>query len=382
MVVPTALGAFVMLGASASPLGVAWPSIRSNLQLPLSALGLLLATAGAGYLCSTMASGFTIGRLGTRRTLLLASATSGLALAIFAITPDWWGMVAASLLLGLAGGAVDAGLNSFIALRYPAAVMNLLHASWGAGALAGPVLLTAVLVRGASWRIAFAALAATQLALLAALLPQRAGWQKTRPARPRSNPRQDSSPEGSLPLAIWLSLLVLFVYTGVETSAGQWSYSLLTESRGQSPAAAGLAVAAYWAALTGGRLVAAVVSRHLASDVLLHGSMALSMAGAVVLWWSPNPTLGSVGLGLLGAGLAAVFPTLVWLTPARVGARRTSHTVGYQIAAAYVGGTVLPALAGPMLQGWGLEALGPAVLASVITMAGLNLAATARPRPG
>lgn len=378
LVVPTALAAFVALGAFDSALGVAWPSMRRELHLPLSGLGLLLLAGGIGYVASTTGSGATVARLGTRLTLVLAAADGALALAIYAITPGWWGAIAASVLLGLAGGAVDAGLNSFVALRYPVSVMNLLHASWGGGALLAPLLVTAVIVHGGSWRLAYVVLAAFQVVLLVALLPQGGGWREPDPGPPGPEPGRRAG-LGRWSLAVWLSLAVFFVYTGAENAAGSWSYSLLTEARGLERSAGGLVVSAYWGAVTAGRLVAAALSRHVGPEELLRGGVVVSLAGAALFWWNPRPALGAAGLALLGAGLAPVFPSLVSLTPARVGARRTGQTVGYQLAAAWLGGAGMPALAGLALQRWGLPLLAPILLASVAVMAALDLAASRSP---
>ena len=336
LVVPTALAVFVGLGAFDSALGVAWPSIRREFGLPLSGLGLLLLAGGVGYLVSTTGSGPTVARLGTRRTLVLAMAAAALGLALCAVTPVWWAILPAGVLLGLAGGAIDAGLNAYVALRYPASVMNLLHASWGGGALLAPLLVTAVIVRGGSWRLAYAALAALQVALLLALLPQADGWREPeRVAAERGGPGGGPrAGRGGWSLTIWLSLAIFLVYTGAENAAGSWSYSLLTEVRGLERAAAGLVVSAYWGALTAGRLVAAAVSRRVRPETLLRGSMAVSLAGAALFWWNPAPALGAAGLALLGAGLAPVFPSLVSLTPARGGAERKREKVGEQRAEA------------------------------------------------
>ena len=52
-----ALLAFVALGLPDGVLGVAWPSIRDELELPLDALGALLIAATVGYVVSSFSSG-------------------------------------------------------------------------------------------------------------------------------------------------------------------------------------------------------------------------------------------------------------------------------------------------------------------------------------
>ena len=43
--------------------------------------------------------------------------------------------------LGLGAGAVDAGLNNYVALHCEAKHMSWLHCFWGIGATAGPIVM-------------------------------------------------------------------------------------------------------------------------------------------------------------------------------------------------------------------------------------------------
>jgi fucose permease len=100
--------------------------------------------------------------------------------------------------------------------------------------------------------------------------------------------------------------------------------------------------------------------------------MATAAVGAALLWWSPLPVVGGIGLVVLGLGLAAVYPTLMSLTPRRVGEGRASRAIGYQVAAAVAGFAVLPAAFGVLAERDGLELLGPVLLAGVGVVAALH----------
>jgi hypothetical protein len=133
-----------------------------------------------------------------------------------------------------------------------------------------------------------------------------------------------------------LTLAAFFVYTGLEIATGQWAYSLLTEQRGTGTTAAGLWVATYWAALTGGRLAMAVGSRRGGAVGVLGGASVGAVAGTALLWLDPAG-VGALGLPLVGLSLAPVFPTLVSLTPVRLGNERAASAIGYQLTAAGIG---------------------------------------------
>jgi MFS family permease len=69
------------------------------------------------------------------------------------------------VLLGLSGGAIDATLNAYAARTFGRRRINLLHASYGVGGAASPLIVGAVLQTGATWRWAYAIVAVLQLGL-------------------------------------------------------------------------------------------------------------------------------------------------------------------------------------------------------------------------
>jgi fucose permease len=72
-----------------------------------------------------------------------------------------------------------------------------------------------------------------------------------------------------------------------------------------------------------------------------------------MLWWAPSAAFELVALALFGGGLGPLFPTLISLAPSQFGARAV-QVVGYEIAAAAIGGAALAAATGLVLQQWGL----------------------------
>ncbi|MGH9059760.1 MAG: MFS transporter, partial [Acidimicrobiales bacterium] len=165
---------------------------------------------------------------------------------------------------------------------------------------------------------------------------------------------------------------LFFAYAGVEISTGQWSFTLLTEGRGLSPGLAGGLVSSYWGALTLGRVVAALAGHRVGPSALLDVGVLGTVAGTALLWWDPVPAAGAAGLGLTGLGLSGIFPTLVSLTPTRLGTARSTRAVGYQLAAASVGGALLGALAGLVAGVSGLPTIFPYLLATAVLVAVLH----------
>jgi MFS family permease len=202
-----ALG-FVSLGLPDGVLGVAWPSIRATFGLRLDALGALLISTTAGYALSSFSSGWLLSRISVGTLLALSCGLTAASLAGYASAPNWGIVIMFGVVAGLGAGAIDAGINTYIATRHSARTLSLCHAAYGLGTAGGPALLTSILMSGSSWRHGYLAIAIAQLALGPASPgrgtpgPRRRGLPP-RPLPPRSRarcgclPRSSASPPSS-----------------------------------------------------------------------------------------------------------------------------------------------------------------------------------------
>lgn len=165
---------------------------------------------------------------------------------------------------------------------------------------------------------------------------------------------------------------MFFTYTGLEVTAGQWSFTLLTESRGVGLTTAGLWVSAYWGSLTVGRFVLGSIVERTGPEQLIGLSLAGAVTGVALIalpWW---PALNAFGLALLGFSLAPIFPCLMSLTPLRFGAANSVHLVGFQTTAAMLGALSLPSLAGPLAQSFSLEAVAAQLVIGALLLTALH----------
>jgi fucose permease len=169
---------------------------------------------------------------------------------------------------------------------------------------------------------------------------------------------------------VWLQIVIFLVYTGLESSAGQWCFTVLTEARGLSVEAAGSWTAAYWASLTAGRALLGLVIERFGPDRLLRVASVAAAAGAAA-FASSDGLPGRLGLLLVGASLAPVYPTLMARTPARLGPA-TAHAVGFQVSAATLGVALCPGLIGLLVARAGLDAVGFGVTVLAVALWGLH----------
>jgi fucose permease len=368
-----AFACFVALGMVNGSLGVAWPSMRHTFGLSLDALVGLLITSTIGFAAGSVLAAGLVARLGVGWVLLISNMVGAVGFLGYVLAPSWWVLVAFGLATGWAGGAVDTALNIYIAAKHTVRTMNWMHACFGIGATLGPLLMTAIVGAGLSWRLGFAIGAAVYFSLgliyftVVRTMTFRGQSHDAADAATRPAPMSETL---RLPL-VWLGIVLFLLYTGVESTAGQWTYTWFTESRAASAYVAGVMTSVFWAMLTIGRFVFGAGAARIGVERLLR----LSMIGAVVaagLLLVRSLPVGFVAIALLGLSLAAIFPTLTADTPYRVGLRHAGNTIGLQTGAASVGLAILPGLAGIVAERIGLEALGPFLLAAALLMLIVN----------
>lgn len=352
--------AFIALGMPDGLLGVAWPSIRTSFSIPLDAIGMLLPASVAGYLTSSFLSGPLISRWGIGRVLTASCAMTGVALIGYTLVPVWGMMVVLGILAGLGAGAIDAGLNSYVAAHFGEGVMQWLHASYGIGVTLGPIIMTIALTTLNSWRIGYRVVGGFQVALAACFVMTLSLWNQKEPSAETDAPKILTDYKTPMletlrqPL-VWVSALLFFMYCGAEVSFGTWTYSLLTESRGIDPAAAGLVAGSYWATFTIGRMAAGLYAKRAGVHRMVQGSLTAAFLGAVFLIWNPSEITNLLAVALVGYAIAPIFPSLMSGTSQRVGVQHAANTIGLQMAATGLGSAVIPSLLGVLARRFSLE---------------------------
>ncbi len=191
---------FISLGLPDSMLGSAWPAMNVSLNAPLWGAGLVQMLISFCTIISSLNSAKLIRRFGTGKLTAISVATTALALLGFSLAKNYAFLLLMAVPLGLGAGAVDAGLNNYVALHCEAKHMSWLHCFWGVGTIIGPMILSAVLRVGGSWATGYRAVGLIQCAVSALLFATLGMWK-------RGNIQQEE--HGAKALSVWevLSLL-------------------------------------------------------------------------------------------------------------------------------------------------------------------------------
>lgn len=361
--------AFIGLGMPDGLLGVAWPSIRSGFSVPLDALGMFLTALVIGYMTSSFFSGPIVTRLGVGKVLAISCGLTGIALFGYTFVPAWWMMVLLGVVAGFGAGAIDAGLNTYVAAHFSEGLMQWLHASWGVGITLGPIIMTLGLGATETWHTGYRIVGGFQLFLAACFVLTLPMWSDNGTPAAHDEPKKLTdykTPMGETMRQprVWMSALLFFLYVGAEGALGTWIYTLLTESRGIDPTLAGFWAGSYWATFTVGRIIAGLFANRIGTNKLVIGGLIGALTGALLLVWNPSAAVNLLAVAIIGFSIAPIFPAMMSGTSKRVGEHFAANTIGMQMTATGLGTAVIPGVMGVVAKQVSLETI-PLILLGV-----------------
>ncbi|GHH01033.1 hypothetical protein GCM10018780_29410 [Streptomyces lanatus] len=357
---------FVLIGALQALYGPAIPAFREEFGLSPSAAGLGLSAHFVGGVAGVLLFDRLYGRIGNQQILGASYLLMAVGAAGFALAPNWPTALATALLAGLGFGGIDYGLNQLFAVGFghrSTAMLNILNAHFGIGAILGPALIGAV--GSTHYPAVFLGFALANLPLLLCLrgvrdrAPEPSGTAATEAPGGSALTRS----LGSV-LAVFVALYVLHV--GIEAGVGGWEPTHL-ETVGYSAGVAATATSVYWLMMTVGRFLVAPIALRFSAQAII----TVSCTGMTVcLLLATVPGLAPYAYAGVGLFIAPIFPTgLPWLHRAAPRARRAGALV---IAASMVGGVVAGPALGKAIEWSGIRSV-PLILGAV---SALCLAAT------
>lgn len=348
--------AFISLGLPDSLLGSAWPVMQIELGAPLEMAGFLFMMIAIGTIISSLLSGRVLKRFGTGKVTFVSVLMTACALLGIQFAPSIAWLVLCAIPLGLGAGAVDSGLNDYVATHYKAHHMSWLHCFWGVGATSGPIIMAHFMANNNEWRNGYLIIACVQFALVLILFLTLPLWKKIKPnsittdhSESGVNYALERDNANKSPLRIKgvnLALASFLFYCGVEATVGLWGSSFLVEVKGLSASTAAQWVSLYYGGITVGRFITGFVTFKFTNRILVRTGQMIALMGAIILLLPLSSIFSLIGFIIIGIGLAPIFPCMLHETPARFGNKHSQTIMGYQMALAYTGTTFLPPLLG------------------------------------
>ena len=342
--------AFISLGLPDSLLGAAWPSIYPALNVPISSMGVISMIISGGTIISSLLSERLIRTLHTQLVTLISVLLTAAALFGFSASTEFWMLCVWAVPYGLGAGAIDSSLNNYVALHYSSRHMSWLHCFWGVGTIVSPCIMGWALANR-SWMAGYRIVAVIQLSIALVLLLTLPVWKR----QPGSSAQRASESgnallglRGAVRIPGVPSLLAsFFCYCAAENSTMLWMSSYLVGARGVSAQQAASFASLFFIGMTVGRFVSGLISDRLGDRKMIALGTCIALGGvAVVLLPLASAGLALAGFLIFGLGCAPIYPAIIHSTPANFGAENTQAIIGIQMAAAYLGSTLMPPLFG------------------------------------
>ncbi len=263
---------------------------------------------------------------------LLINAISQLLLAGSMLLPPVAAFVAVlcgTACLGLGFGASGAPLNGLPPLFFPQhrdTALVALHTLLGLGLATGPLLASPFIMAG-QWA-GFPLLLASLCALLAATaFPQsfpRDGKEHPTPVSgsmavcdPMPLPTMALRDHPVRTTGFWLFTVVAVLYAFAEGTFGNWAVLYLQDVKQLPETVAASALAVFWAAMVGGRLLTSVLVLRVAPSHIWLVLPFLMVLAFLLLPYADTPMRGIAGFALAGIACSAFFPLSIGLASQR-----------------------------------------------------------------
>jgi len=298
----------LLFGIGLIMLGSVLPDLRVRHSLDAVEAGTLLSVLPIGIIFGSLLFGPVCDRYGYRVLLAVSALLMFAGFEGLAFTRTAWILTLSVFLFGLGGGAINGATNAVVAdisTTGKGAALSILGVFFGIGALGMPLLLSLL---KATFKFQVIVAATGMLALVAAVLFAVVRFPAAKQAEGISMKQV-----GALFRDVTLLLIAFFLFfqSSFEGLINNWTTTYLMERVAAPQEAALMGLSAYVAGMTVMRLLIGSVLRKMPEKQLLYISFGITLAALLLFSLSRSVIPAAAGLFMLGAGLAAGFPTML-----------------------------------------------------------------------
>ncbi|MEN3540684.1 MFS transporter [Microbispora sp. ZYX-F-249] len=305
-----------------------YPQIKADLEVSNAVLGTALAGTSIGALLAGLLAGAAIRRFRSARVAAFGIVVTTIATLVIPIAPNWIALGGALFVVGALDAVVDVAQNAHglrVQRLYGRSILNSLHGLWSVGAVIGGLMGSAA----AGLRIPLAVHLSISAVLFSvvAVIAHRFLLPGPEDAE-RSAEAQDLAAADGHPIApaahadrrggrrsftgsavrILAVLGVLAACGALAEDAGaSWGALFLSDLHANA-ATAGLAVVAFQAAMTAGRLTGDRVVNRFGQRTVARAGGVLAAAGMGAALAVPSVATALAGFALAGLGFATLVP--------------------------------------------------------------------------
>ncbi|KAA1472114.1 MFS general substrate transporter [Dentipellis sp. KUC8613] len=345
------------------------PRIQSVYHVGFTVVSLVFISNCVGFVIGSVSNIWLTDKLGFGKAIVLGSASQAVAYCLQAPAPPFPLFVIAYSINGFGMAIQDAQANGYVASykENAAAKMGILHATYGAGALAAPLVATqfAQLHHWSFHYLASLGVALSNALILAAVfrfkrqdeclaqIGQSAGEQGT---------SEDSKYRQIFRLKeLHLLAFFIFVYVGVEVTLGGWIVTYVRQVRGGG-ASSGYISAGFFGGLMVGRVALLWVNKAVGERLVIFFYVLLAIGLELVIWFVPSLIGGAVAVSIVGVLLGPVYP-IVMNESSRILPRwLLTGCIGWIAGFGQTGSAILPFMTGAIASRAGIKSLQPVLV--------------------
>ncbi len=349
----------LLFGVVLIALGSVLPHLRDLFKLTDLETGSLLSVLPFGLLLGSLVFGPVVDRYGYKILLFASGMLVFAGIEGIALTTNIMILRISVFLIGLGGGAINGGTNALAAETAEGdrgARLSLLGVFFGIGALGVPFLL-GILSPVLSYdrilsRIGIFVLVVSIFYLII---------EFPAPKHPQGFPLKEAS---GLIKNRWILIMgfILFIQSGMEGLANNWSTTFLQENKTFLNQHALFSLTCLVAGMTFMRLILGWALHHVRSSLVLIMSIALSITGTIILLLTEFRFSIYTGMVFLGAGFAACFPVIMGQVSTRF-ARLSGTALSLVLVLALLGNMICNYGMGFIANTWGTRVL-PVVISA------------------
>ncbi|MGB3336374.1 MAG: MFS transporter [Devosia sp.] len=355
------------------------PDVQEALGLGPQGLAIALLGLPCGTLLTLPFAGPLVGKIGPRMAILVGFVLYSIAASLPAFAMNPVTLFIALMLAGSTISFVELGLNvqaDAVEKATGSVIMTTSHGFWSVGIMVGSLVGSGLAGFGleAKWAIMLVAVAVLPVALVVS---------SALPVFAPEAPRHDNQ-RSAWSLPSWALLGICFFVFGITMTEGamaDWSAIFLRDALGAESGIVGLGYSVFAMMVAAGRFGGDTLKRRFGAVNTARICGTLAVAGAAILFVSPNTLIALFGFAIIGLGVSVGFPLAV-TAAASLTDRTASANVAILSFVALLGFLVGPPVIGFVAEHLdmrlGIACLVPVLLVSLLLTGRL---ATHKARP-
>ena len=340
-----------LFGITLTTLGSILPEIIPRYGISKTDAGAIFTVLNLGILSGSLIFGPIVDRYGYKKLLVTSTFLLLIGIEGVAFSPTFKLFTFFVFFFGLGGGALNGATNALvsdISQEGRSAGLALLGVFFGLGAFGVPLIL-GVLLDSFTYTQIIASLGVIVLVTLFLFLY----LAFPAPKHPQSFPVKEALKLVKHPTLLLLAF-ILFFQSGMEITTGGWTAAYFHEVLQLDSSTAVLLLSFFWIGMMLSRIaLSRLLLNHSPAKILMI-SVGVAFLGSITLLYTDNTTIATLGVFIIGAGLAAGFPVVLGyigdLYPKMSG---TAFSLAFSIA--LLGGMLMPYLAGLIGDLYGLQ---------------------------